>query len=95
MLSREGGEPADSGFVALSLTLPSLLAKACYALVGHPAQWTILHDRPALMEQGVEELLRYTGLSWYVRRRAMDNVEIGGASIRRGIGYLSVDRGKP
>jgi cytochrome P450 len=74
----------DSGFVALSLTLPSLLAKACYALVGHPAQWTILHERPALMEQGVEELLRYTGLSRYVRRRALEDVVLGGAAIRKG-----------
>jgi cytochrome P450 len=74
----------DSGFVALSHTLPCLLANGCYALLQHPKQWTTLHNQPELIEQAVEELMRYAGLSRYVRRRAREDVVLAGVSIRKG-----------
>jgi len=74
----------DSGFVALSHTLPCLLANGCYALLQHPAQWTTLHRQPELIEQAVEELMRYAGLSRYLRRRATEDMVLAGVSIRRG-----------
>jgi cytochrome P450 len=74
----------DSGFVALSHTLPSLLANALYALLQHPKQWELLHAQPGLVEQGVEELLRYAGLTRFVRRRAAQDLTLGGVAIRQG-----------
>jgi len=74
----------DSGFVALSHTLPCLLANGCYALLQHPKQWTALHSRPELIEQAVEELMRYAGLSRYLRRRATEDIVLAGVSIRKG-----------
>jgi cytochrome P450 len=74
----------DSGFVALSHTLPSLLANALYSLVAYPQQWALLHAQPRLVEQAVEELMRYAGLTRLVLRRATRDLRLGGASIRAG-----------
>ena len=74
----------DSGFVALSHTLPALLANGCYALVQQPKQWATLHSQPELIEQAVEELMRYAGLSRYLRRRATEDMFLAGVSIRKG-----------
>jgi cytochrome P450 len=73
----------DSGFVALSHTLPCLLANGCYALLQHPKQWTTLHQQPELVEQAIEELMRYGGLSRYLRRRATEDMVLAGVSIRK------------
>jgi cytochrome P450 len=74
----------ESGFVALSHTLPCMLANACYALLQRPQQWMLLHLEPGLVDQAVEELMRYAGLSRFLSRQAMDDLIIGGASIRKG-----------
>jgi len=74
----------DSGFVALSHTLPCMLANACYALLQNPQQWALLHLEPGLVEQAIEELMRYAGLSRFLRRQATEDLIIGGASIHRG-----------
>lgn len=73
----------DSGFVALSHTLPSLLANGCYALLQHPEQWATLHKQPESVEQGIEELMRYGGLSRYLRRRATEDTELAGVKVRK------------
>jgi len=74
----------DSGFVALSHTLPCLLANAWFALLDHPQQWRRLHQRPALVTQAMEELLRYAGLTRLLFRRAAEDVDLNGISIRKG-----------
>jgi len=74
----------ESGFVALSYTLPCMLANACYALVQNPRQWTLLHREPDLTEQAVEELMRYAGLSRLLRRQATEDLVLGNVSIRKG-----------
>jgi cytochrome P450 len=74
----------ESGFVALSHTLPCLLANACYALLQSPQQWMLLHLERGLVEQAVEELMRHAGLSRFLSRQAVDDLIIGGASIRKG-----------
>ena len=74
----------DSGFVALSHTLPCMLANACYALSQNPKQWTLLHLESGLVEQAVEELMRHAGLSRFLRRQATGDLIIGDASIRKG-----------
>ncbi len=80
-----GPEPLrDSGFVALSHTMPCLLANAWYALVQHPQQWKQLHQRPALAPKAIEELLRYAGITRLLFRRATEDVCLNGVSFRNG-----------
>ncbi len=74
----------DSGFIALAYTLPCLLANACHALLETPAQWTLLHQHPELMEQATDELMRFAGLTRVVHRRAGKDLLLGGASLRKG-----------
>ena len=74
----------DSGFVALSHTLPCLLGNAWSALVQSPQQWEILHQNPRMIERAVEELLRYSELPRILFRQAIDDVECGGIQIRKG-----------
>jgi cytochrome P450 len=74
----------DSGFVALSHTMPSLLANAWYALLQHPQEWSLLHEQPGLMGQAMEELLRYAGLARILCRRAIEDIDLSGVAIRKG-----------
>jgi len=75
------GEPA---FVALSQTLPRLLANAWLALVWHPGEFARLRAHTELMPGAIEELLRYAGIVRRVFRRATGNVELGGVRIAEG-----------
>jgi cytochrome P450 len=75
------GEPA---FVALSQTLPRLLANAWLALVRHPTEFACLRAHPDLMPGAIEELLRYAGIVRRVFRRATANVDLGGVRIAEG-----------
>jgi cytochrome P450 len=74
----------DSGFVALSQTLVSLLGNAWFVLARHPQEWQRLHRRPALVARGVEELQRFAGLTRLLFRRATADTTLNGLSIRRG-----------
>jgi cytochrome P450 len=75
------GEPA---FVALSQTLPRLLASAWLALVQHPVEYAQLRASPALLPGAVEELLRYAGIVRRVYRRATADVDLGAIRIAEG-----------
>ncbi len=82
---RPGPEPLrDSGFVALAHTLPCLLANAWLALLESPEQWAALHSEPRLVEHAVEELLRCSGLPRILFRRAIQDIKVNGAYIRKG-----------
>jgi cytochrome P450 len=74
----------DSGFVALSHTLVSLLGNAWFALASHPQEWKRLHERPALLTRGVEEVLRFAGLTRLLYRRAIADTTLNGFTVRRG-----------
>jgi len=74
----------DSGFVALSRTMVSLLGNAWFVLARHPLEWQRLHRRPALVARGVEELQRFAGLTRLLFRRAIADTTLNGLSIRRG-----------
>jgi len=80
------GPPAlrDSTFVALARTVPCILGNAWYALMAHPEQWRRLRQQPALLDQAMEELLRYAGLVRRLFRTATEDVELNGALIRSG-----------
>jgi cytochrome P450 len=74
----------DSGFVALSQTLPCLLGNAWFGLMQYPLQWSALHQQPALTEQAIEELLRYSGLARTITRMATADIDLNGSFIRKG-----------
>jgi cytochrome P450 len=74
----------DSGFVGMSQTMPCLLGNAWYALTEHPEQWRLLHREPGLLDQAIEELLRYAGLVRILSRAATADVDLNGALIRKG-----------
>jgi hypothetical protein len=64
--------------------MPRLLANAWFALLQHPQQWSILHHEPGLMEQAIEELLRYAGLPRVLFRSATEDLTLNGRLIRKG-----------
>jgi cytochrome P450 len=74
----------DSGFVALSQTMPCILGNAWFALMQYPQAWSLLHQQPGLMEQAIEELLRYAGLVRILSRTATADIDLNGAFIRSG-----------
>jgi cytochrome P450 len=80
-----GPEPMrESGFVALSQTLVSLLGNAWFALACYPQEWRRLHAQPLLVPRGVEELQRFAGFTRLLFRRAMADISLNGISIRTG-----------
>jgi cytochrome P450 len=75
------GEPA---FVAMSQTLPRLLASAWLALVRHPREYARLRTQPELLPAAMDELLRYGGIVRRVFRRANADVNLGSVKIAAG-----------
>ncbi|SFR29716.1 Cytochrome P450 [Lentzea waywayandensis] len=66
-------------------TTANMLALGTFALLEHPDQFAKLRDDPDLVENAVEELLRYLSIiSMGVSRHAKEDVEIGGTTIRAG-----------
>ena len=74
----------ESGFVALSQTMPCLLGNAWDALTQHPKSWELLHRPPELMEQAVEELMRFAGLVRILGREAEAEIDLNGTRIQKG-----------
>ena len=80
-----GPEPLrESGFVAISQTMPCILGNAWFALMRFSRQWNLLHRQPELVEQAVEELMRYAGLVRILSRTATTDIDLNGALIRSG-----------
>ena len=75
------GEPT---FVALSQTMPRLLANAWLALIQHPGEYARLRADPALLPVAVEELLRYAGIVRRVFRRTTAKVDLSGVAMGEG-----------
>ncbi|MDA3647653.1 cytochrome P450 [Saccharopolyspora indica] len=67
-------------------TTASHIGNSTYALLRRPDQWALLRDDPALLERGVEELLRYLalGVSSGLPRVATEDIELGGVLIKAG-----------
>lgn len=70
-------------FVALSQTLPALLAGAWLVLLQHPAVLAEALATPAVAARGTGELLRLGGPARAVFREAVADLEIGAAQLRR------------
>jgi cytochrome P450 len=75
------GGPA---FIALSQTLPCLLANAWLILLNYTEEMERLRTNPALLAKAVEELLRLAGLARVLHRRAIADVTLKGIVIERG-----------
>jgi cytochrome P450 len=67
-------------------TTPNMLALSTFALLENPDQLALLRERPELYHTGaMDELLRYLTISQMGSSRcALEDVEIGGATIKAG-----------
>lgn len=67
-------------------TTANMLGLGTFALLQHPEQLQLLRDRPELMPDAVEELMRYLSIvgSTGLPRVALEDLELGGAHIRAG-----------
>ncbi|WP_425570635.1 cytochrome P450 [Nonomuraea rosea] len=65
-------------------TTANMLALGTFALLRNPAQLAALRADPALTDKAVEELLRYLSVVKMFMRTALENVELGGKTIKAG-----------
>lgn len=60
-------------------------ALAMYSLLAHRDQWELLRSKPALLENTVEEVLRFEPTAQYMRRVVETDMEICGIDIPAGV----------
>ncbi|MEU9082881.1 cytochrome P450 [Streptomyces sp. NPDC048357] len=65
-------------------TTANMLSLGVFALLQNPEQLAALRAEPALIDQAVEELLRYLSVAKSFMRTALENVEVGGQTIEAG-----------
>lgn len=65
-------------------TTANMLALGTFALLRHPEQLAALRADPTLADRAVEELLRYLSVAKTFMRTALEDVEVGGQTIRAG-----------
>lgn len=65
-------------------TTANMLALGAFALLQNPEQLAALRADPALIDQAVEELLRYLSVAKTFMRTALEDVEVGGQTIEAG-----------
>ncbi|MFI9202939.1 cytochrome P450 [Streptomyces sp. NPDC053048] len=65
-------------------TTANMLALGTFALLQNPEQLAALRADPALTDRAVEELLRYLSVAKSFMRTALEDVEVGGRSIKAG-----------
>ncbi len=66
-------------------TTANMLALGTLTLLQHPDQLAVLRSDPPLLDQAVEELLRYLSIVQFgVVRTALEDFEVGGRHIRAG-----------
>jgi cytochrome P450 len=71
-------------YIAGHETTVNLIAAGTLALLRHPAQLALLRDDPALVDNAVEELLRYDSPVQASRRITLEPVTISGVAIPAG-----------
>lgn len=62
-------------------TTVNQVALSLYALLARRDQWELLRDEPALLDNAVEELLRFESTAQYMMRTADFEVEVAGLTI--------------
>jgi cytochrome P450 len=65
-------------------TFPKVIAGGLLELARAPEQWQALTRDPSLIPSAFEEMMRHQGVLQHVGRTALEDVEIGGETIRRG-----------
>jgi cytochrome P450 len=65
-------------------TFPKVIAGGLIELARAPEQWQALRRDPSLVPAAFEEMMRHQGVLQHVGRTALEDVEIGGETIRRG-----------
>ncbi|MGW4158324.1 cytochrome P450 [Streptomyces sp. NPDC004788] len=65
-------------------TTANMLSLGTFALLQHPDQLAALRADPTLIDQAVEELLRYLSVAKTFMRTALEDVEVGGRTIEAG-----------
>jgi cytochrome P450 len=65
-------------------TTVNQIALSLYSLLRYRDQWERLRSEPSLLENAVEELLRFEPTAQYMRRNGASDVEIGGVTIPAG-----------
>ncbi|MFI8908607.1 cytochrome P450 [Streptomyces albidoflavus] len=81
-------EAAGSAMLMLAAgheTTAKMLGLGTYLLLSHPDQMRLLRDRPELVDNAVEEMMRYLSIVQFgVVRGAVEDVELEGRLIRAG-----------
>src|SRR6202041_4103298 len=84
--------------VAGSDTTRHSITGGLHALNQHPAEYAKLRANPALLPSMVPEIIRWQSPVAYMRRTALEDVEIGGKTIKKGekiaMWYVSANRDK-
>lgn len=70
--------------IAGNETTTNLLGNLLNRLIDQPDDWQKMRADPALVESAIEESLRIDSPAQMVMRRAREDVELGGASIKKG-----------
>ncbi|MEH7453739.1 cytochrome P450 [Gottfriedia acidiceleris] len=65
-------------------TTVNLISNSVFTLLKHPNQMIELKENPVLIEQAVEECLRYESPTQMIARVATEDIEIDNASIKKG-----------
>ncbi|MFI6502920.1 cytochrome P450 [Nonomuraea typhae] len=65
-------------------TTANMLSLGTFALLQNPAQLAALRNDPTLIDPAVEELMRYLGIVKGFPRVALEDVELGGQTIKAG-----------
>ncbi|MDF2709766.1 cytochrome P450 [Nonomuraea muscovyensis] len=77
-------------------TTANMLALGTFALLRNPEQLAALRADPALTDKAVEELLRYLSVAKTFMRTALEDVELGGQTIKAGttviLSYATANR---
>ncbi|MCB1692238.1 MAG: cytochrome P450 [Pseudomonadales bacterium] len=70
--------------VAGNVTTTDLIGNGVKALLDHPEQWALLRERPELIKNAVEEMLRFDSPVVNSGRIANRDIEIGGCPVHKG-----------
>jgi cytochrome P450 len=78
----------DNNFLLLVVagneTTRHAISHTMLALIQHPEQLAILRDNPGMMQDAVEEFLRWASPVYHFRRTATRDAELGGKRIKEG-----------
>lgn len=70
--------------VAGNETTRTVTSQGMRLLMAHPEQYQLLVDKPELLEDAIEEILRFDPAIIAFRRTAMEDVELAGQMIKKG-----------